>query len=69
MNSAYIAKRILDAGGIIRPLCVPPIESGGTGLMNPSIFNDNGKLIVVLRSVNYTFYHSEKSCFSISGDH
>jgi len=63
MNSQYIAKRVLDAGGIIRPLYVPPTESGVTGLMNPSIFNDNGKLIVVLRNVNNTFYHSEKKLF------
>jgi hypothetical protein len=63
MNSPYIAKKILEAGGDIHPLYVPPSESGGTGLMNPSIFIDNGKILVILRNVNYTFYHSEKKLF------
>lgn len=63
MNSPYIAKRILDAGGIIRPLFVSPELSNGTGLMNPSIFLDEDKILVVLRHVNYTFYHSEKKLF------
>jgi hypothetical protein len=31
--------------------------------MNPSIFNQNGKLIVNIRHVNYTFYHSEAKLF------
>ena len=31
--------------------------------MNPSIYNYHGKLIVNLRAVNYTFYHSEKKLF------
>lgn len=31
--------------------------------MNPSIFNDSGKIVAVLRHVNYTFYHSEKKLF------
>ena len=37
--------------------------TNGTGLMNPSVYNDNGKIIVNLRHVNYTFYHSEKKTF------
>jgi len=35
----------------------------GLGIMNPSIYNHNEKLIVNLRAVNYTFYHSEKKIF------
>ena len=31
--------------------------------MNPSIYNQNGKLIVNIRHVNYTFYHSEAKLF------
>lgn len=50
----------LSHGGCIKPLIIPSDITQGTGLMNPSIFNDNGKLIANLRHVNYTFYHSEK---------
>ena len=31
--------------------------------MNPSIFFDGGKILLILRHVNYTFYHSEKKLF------
>lgn len=56
-------KRALQDGGSIRPLIIPSNLTGGTGLMNPSVFNDNGKILVVVRHVNYTFYHSEKKVF------
>lgn len=56
-------KLALQAGGVIRPLLIPPELTGGTGLMNPSIINDAGVLRVVLRHVNYTFYHSENKVF------
>lgn len=57
------AKRAIDNGGMIKPLLVPVEQSKGLGLMNPSIINDDGKLRVILRNVNYTFYHSEKKIF------
>ena len=60
MNFAQIA---LDHGGFIKPLIIPSEMNRGLGLMNPSILNHNGKLIVILRAVNYTFYHSEKKIF------
>lgn len=63
MNSEYIAKKVLDAGGSIHPLTVPPEFTNGTGLMNPSVLVDNGKILVNIRHVNYTFYHSEKKLF------
>ena len=50
-------KRALAEGGMIRPLLVDPALTQVTGLMNPSIFNDDGKIIGVVRHVNYTFYH------------
>lgn len=31
--------------------------------MNPSVLVDDGKIMVILRNVNYTFYHSEKKLF------
>lgn len=57
------AQYALKNGGILRPLVIPSELTQGTGLMNPSILNDNGKLLVNLRHVNYTFYHSEKKTF------
>jgi len=59
----HFAKYALASGGDIKPLLCPASETGGTGLMNPSILNWNGKLIVNVRHVNYTFYHSEKKLF------
>ncbi len=63
MNSEYIAKKVLDAGGSIHPLIIPGDLTNGTGLMNPSVLVDNGKILVNIRHVNYTFYHSEKKLF------
>jgi hypothetical protein len=59
----HFAKIALDNGGSIKPLIIPANLTNGTGLMNPSVYNDNGKIIVNLRHVNYTFYHSEKKVF------
>jgi len=56
-------KFALEHGGSIHPLIIPSNLTGGTGLMNPSIYNDNGKIICILRHVNYTFYHSEEKLF------
>ena len=63
MNSEYIAKKVIEAGGSIRPLIIPCEYTNGTGLMNPSVLIDNGKILVNIRHVNYTFYHSEKKLF------
>lgn len=57
------AKHVLDAGGSIHPLIIPSSDTDGTGLMNPSIYRHNNKLCLILRHVNYTFYHSESKLF------
>lgn len=56
--------KVLDAGGSIHPLIVP-VEHGtmGTGLFNPSVYNDNGNLLVNVRHCQYTLYHSEKGIY------
>jgi hypothetical protein len=59
----HFAKYVLDRGGVIKPLLIPGKQTNGTGLMNPSILNRDGKIIVNIRHVNYTFYHSEKKLF------
>jgi predicted GH43/DUF377 family glycosyl hydrolase len=62
-NDESFCKYVLETGGTIKPLIVPGSETNGTGLMNPSILNFNGKIIINIRHVNYTFYHSEKKLF------
>lgn len=57
------AKYIIDRGGDIHPLIIPSELTNGTGIMNPSLYNKDGKIIVNLRHVNYTFYHSESKLF------
>ncbi len=46
--------------GSLRPLV---IDANSLGLMNPSILYHDNKVRVILRNVNYTFYHSEKNLF------
>jgi hypothetical protein len=62
-NDFSLAKVVINQGGKLKPLIIPSALTQGTGLMNPSILNDNGKIIVNIRHVNYTFYHSEKKTF------
>ena len=57
------SKFSLEAGGSIHPLLIPSELTNGTGLMNPSIFLLDDKILVNLRHVNYTFYHSEDKLF------
>lgn len=58
-----LAQVALKNNGSIHPLIIPSSFTNGTGLMNPSILYWNKKLIVNLRHVNYTFYHSEAKLF------
>jgi len=59
----HLAKAALDAGGKIQPLIIPSELTNGTGLFNPSIYNDNGKILVNIRHCQYTLYHSELNRF------
>jgi hypothetical protein len=56
-------KRVLNAGGSITPLIIPADVTNGTGIFNPAICNDNGKLICNIRHAQVTIFHSEKSKF------
>ena len=58
-----LVKEVINRGGSIHPIFIPPSISGGTGIMNPSIFNDGGKLYMNIRHVNYVLYHSEGDRF------
>jgi len=51
----------VSQGGKLAPLILPHSTTSGMGLMNPSIFvDDDGDILVNIRHVNYTLYHSEK---------
>tara|TARA_R110002072_G_scaffold92004_1_gene205046 strand:+ start:3505 stop:5241 length:1737 start_codon:yes stop_codon:yes gene_type:complete len=50
----------MDNGGAISPSIIPGDLTDGTGLCNSSIFIDNnGDILLNLRHVHYTLYHSE----------
>jgi len=57
------AKSVIKSGGSIHPLIIDSKFNNGLGLMNPSIFIDGDKILMNLRAVNYTFYHSEEKLF------
>ena len=56
-------KLALENGGSIHPLIIPSSDLKGPSLTNPSIYNDGDKILVNLRNINYTLYHSEKKKF------
>jgi hypothetical protein len=53
-------KHCLENGGSIHPLLIPSEDLKGPSLTNPSIYLDGNTLLVNLRNINYTLYHSEK---------
>lgn len=58
-----LVKATLDHGGCIFPLIIPANQTNGTGLMNPSVYQDGDRLLCNIRHVNYTLYHSENKKF------
>ena len=61
--SDNFVKLSIENGGSIHSLLTPSSYLKGPSLTNPSIYNDNGKILVNLRNINYTLYHSEKKKF------
>lgn len=59
-----IVKWVVENGGSIHPLIISDTLTGGTGLMNPSVYVDEGKILINLRHTNYTLYHSENKIFA-----
>ena len=56
-----LVQKSVSQGGKLVPLILPHNLTSGMGLMNPSIFvDDDGDILVNIRHVNYTLYHSEK---------
>lgn len=54
-----LVKHALDNGGKLFPLLVD--SEFKTGLLNPSVFNYNGTLLLNVRHVQYVLYHSENN--------
>lgn len=53
-----LVKQVLENGGTIAPLLIPSELTNGTGLTNPTILVDGDKILVNLRHVQYTLYHT-----------
>lgn len=56
-------KLALSSGGSIKPLLIDPKDLFGPSLTNPSVLVVNNKILVNIRNVNYTLYHSELNKF------
>ena len=55
-----LVQKSVQNGGKLKPLIIPADITGGTGLMNPSVFIDeDGDILCILRHINYTLYHAE----------
>jgi len=63
IHETGIVNYAIKNGGSIHPLIIDPALTGGTGLMNPSIYLDGEQLLINIRHVNYTLYHSEGNNF------
>lgn len=50
-------------GGKLYPITLPKELTNETGIMNPSIFVHDGRILMNIRHVNYTLYHSEGKQF------
>lgn len=56
-------KHILERGGSIVPLLIDPTLTRGTGTTNPSVLVEGDKVLINVRHVEYTLYHSELKKF------
>jgi hypothetical protein len=62
-----IARTFIQKGGSIHPLIIKDEETKGTGLTNPSVFVDGDDILLNLRHVQYTLYHTNGSFGSYWG--
>lgn len=56
-------KLALENGGSIKPLLISSQDLSGPSLTNPSVLVVDDKILVNVRNVNYTLYHSELNKF------
>ena len=49
-----LVQKTVGQGGKLSPLIIPADITGGTGLMNPSVFiDDDGDILCIVRHINY----------------
>jgi len=64
LHMGGLAKYALKRGGSLHPIIIPTSVLGNqTGIMNPSIFVNNGRIFMNVRHINYILYHSEGKKF------
>lgn len=63
INQAGLVSCALKNGGSLHPLIIPSNETNGTGLFNPSVYQDGDDLLVNVRHCQYTILHAEKGKF------
>ena len=64
LHMGGFATYALKRGGSLHPILLPKSVLGNeAGIMNPSIFEKDGKLHLNVRHVNYILYHSEGKKF------
>jgi serine/threonine protein kinase len=66
VDELNFVKLAIQNKGSIHPLIIPSNDIKGPAITNPSIYLDGDKLLVNLRNINYTLYHSEKRKFEHS---
>ena len=63
IHSNGLAKYVLENGGSVSPIILPKELTNETGIMNPSIFVYRDRILMNVRHVNYSLYHSEGKKF------
>jgi predicted GH43/DUF377 family glycosyl hydrolase len=63
MHLYGLATFALKRGGKLYPITLPKELTRETGIMNPSIYVYKGRILMNIRHVNYTLYHSEGKKF------
>jgi len=57
-----LVQKAVLRGGKLAPIVIPDGYYKGIGYMNPSVFvDDDGEILINLRHVNYTLYHSDNT--------
>lgn len=61
-----LCKICVEHDGFLCPLILPKEKIVGPSLTNPSVFVKENKILINLRNINYTLYHSENGVFEHS---
>ena len=68
MITNNFVKFCVDQGGQLAPLNVDSSLMTGTSFLNPSVFIDNGKILVNIRHTDYTIFHSVTGKYRLYGN-